>query len=61
MRSQRRPRSSAEVRQNVQRFIGGTNADSASLLVVEQPRDVGVDLTNRVDNSLCRFQQCANF
>ena len=51
----------AEVRQNVQRFIGGTNADWRPRSWLSSHADVGVDLTNRVDNSLCRFQQCANF
>jgi TonB-linked SusC/RagA family outer membrane protein len=51
----------AEVGQNVQRFIGGTNADWRPLSWLSSRADVGVDLTNRVDNSLCRFQQCANF
>ena len=50
-----------EVRQDVQRFIGSTNGDWRPRSWLNSHADVGVDLTNRVDNSLCRFQQCANF
>ena len=46
---------------NVQRFIGGTNADWRPAPWLNSRTDVGVDLTNRVDEGLCRFQQCANF
>ena len=50
-----------EVSQNVQRFIGGTNADWRPTTWLNSRADVGVDLTNRVDESLCRFQQCPDF
>jgi TonB-linked SusC/RagA family outer membrane protein len=46
---------------NVQRFIGGTNADWRPASWLNSRVDVGVDLTNRVDEGLCRFQQCADF
>jgi TonB-linked SusC/RagA family outer membrane protein len=51
----------AEVGQDVQRFIGGTNGDWRPRTWLNSRVDVGIDLTNRVDHSLCRFQQCANF
>ena len=51
----------AETIQNVQRFIGGTNADWRPFSWVSSRVDVGVDLANRVDEGLCRFQQCADF
>jgi TonB-linked SusC/RagA family outer membrane protein len=50
-----------EVSQNVQRFIGGSNADWRPTTWLNSRADLGVDLTNRVDESLCRFQQCPDF
>jgi outer membrane receptor protein involved in Fe transport len=51
----------AEVSYNVQRLIGGTNADWRPFAWMNNRMDVGVDLTNRIETSLCRFQQCAHF
>ena len=51
----------AETIQNVQRFIGGSNADWRPFSWISSRVDVGVDLANRVDEGLCRFQQCADF
>ena len=50
-----------ETTQNVQRFIGSANADWRPLSWMQNRADVGVDLTDRVEKQLCRFQQCANF
>jgi outer membrane receptor protein involved in Fe transport len=47
--------------QNVQRFIGGTNADWRPRSWLNTRADVGVDLSNRVDEGLCLFQQCPDF
>jgi TonB-linked SusC/RagA family outer membrane protein len=51
----------SETIQNVQRFIGGSNADWRPFSWVSSRVDVGVDLANRVDEGLCRFQQCPDF
>jgi TonB-linked SusC/RagA family outer membrane protein len=50
-----------EVTQNLQRFIGSANADWRPFSWMENRADAGVDLSDRVDRSLCRFQQCADF
>ena len=46
---------------DIQRFIGGTNGDWRPTPWLNSRVDVGVDLTNRVDEGLCRFQQCPDF
>ena len=46
---------------DVQRFIGGTNGDWRPTSWLNSRVDVGVDLTNRVEEGLCRFQQCPDF
>ena len=50
-----------EVEYNIQRFIGGTNGDWRPTSWLNSRLDVGVDLTNRVETELCRFQNCADF
>ena len=47
--------------QQVSRFIGSTNANWRPTSWLQTRADVGIDLTDRVDNSLCMRAQCANF
>jgi TonB-linked SusC/RagA family outer membrane protein len=47
--------------QNVQRYIGSTNADFRPMSWLQMRADGGVDLTDRGDFALCRFAQCAPF
>jgi len=51
----------SETISDVQRFIGGTNADWRPRTWLNSHADVGIDLTNRVEEGLCRFQQCPDF
>lgn len=50
-----------QVSYDVQRFIGGSNADWRPFSWMNNHADVGVDLTSRIDKSLCRFQTCPDF
>jgi TonB-linked SusC/RagA family outer membrane protein len=47
--------------QNLQRFIGSGNGDWRPFSWMENRADVGVDLSDRVDQRLCQFRQCADF
>jgi TonB-linked SusC/RagA family outer membrane protein len=48
-------------KQQVSRFIGSTNGNWRPTGWLAIRGDVGMDLTDRVDNSLCMRAQCANF
>jgi TonB-linked SusC/RagA family outer membrane protein len=50
-----------EVSQNLQRGIASANGDWRPFSWMENRADVGVDLSDRINEVLCRFQQCANF
>jgi len=47
--------------QNIQRFIGSTNANWRPLSWLDTRGDFGVDLTDRQEFRLCRLQQCPDF
>ncbi len=47
--------------QNVQRFIGSTNANWRPLSWLDTRGDFGVDLADRQDYALCRLSQCPDF
>jgi TonB-linked SusC/RagA family outer membrane protein len=47
--------------QDIQRFIGGTNANWRPTSWLQNRAEVGVDLTERDDFSLCRLGQCSDF
>jgi len=47
--------------QNVQRFIGSTNANWRPLSWLDARSDFGIDLTERQDFQLCQLQQCPDF
>ncbi len=47
--------------QNLQRFIGSGNGDWRPFSWMENRADVGVDLSDRVDQRLCQFRNCADF
>jgi TonB-linked SusC/RagA family outer membrane protein len=47
--------------QGVQRFIGSANASWRPLTWLQARADVGVDLTDRVEFGLCRFEECPDF
>jgi TonB-dependent SusC/RagA subfamily outer membrane receptor len=47
--------------QNVNRFIGSTNANWRPLSWLANRANVGVDLTDRIDQNLCRRGECPNF
>jgi TonB-linked SusC/RagA family outer membrane protein len=47
--------------EGIQRFIGSGNADWRPLSWFSGRADVGIDLTDRAANQLCRVQQCADF
>jgi len=51
----------ALAQQAVSRFIGSTNANWRPKSWLSTRADVGIDLTDRVDNSLCMLAQCADF
>lgn len=47
--------------QGVQRFIGSTNANWRPTTWLQNRMDFGIDLSDRVDFSLCRFAECSDF
>jgi TonB-linked SusC/RagA family outer membrane protein len=47
--------------QGVQRFIGSTNANWRPKSWFEARADVGIDLADRVEMDLCKFDECADF
>jgi TonB-linked SusC/RagA family outer membrane protein len=47
--------------QDVQRFIGSTNANWRPLSWLSARGDIGMDLTDREDFNLCMFAQCPDF
>ena len=47
--------------QNVQRFLGSTNANWRPLSWLDARGDFGVDLTNRQEFRLCQLQTCPDF
>jgi TonB-dependent SusC/RagA subfamily outer membrane receptor len=47
--------------QDIQRFIGGTNANWRPTSWLAVRGETGVDLTDRADFSLCRLGQCSDF
>ena len=51
----------ALAQQAVSRFIGSSNANWRPKSWLQARADFGIDLTDRVDNSLCMLAQCADF
>jgi hypothetical protein len=47
--------------QGIQRFIGSTDANWRPTSWMQNRATVGLDLTDRSDNSLCKLAQCADF
>ena len=47
--------------QGAQRFFGSANADWRPLNWMQNHADLGLDLSDRVDQQLCRLSQCADF
>ena len=47
--------------QRIQRLIGSTSANWRPTSWLQNRADVGVDLTSRLDQELCRLNQCADF
>ncbi len=47
--------------QGLHRFLGSTNASWRPKSWLQNRADVGVDLTDRSDFELCRFEECADF
>ena len=49
------------VQQNIQRFLGSTNFNYRPLGWLQAHGDIGMDLTDRSEFSLCKFAQCSDF
>jgi TonB-linked SusC/RagA family outer membrane protein len=47
--------------QNVNRFIGSSNINWRPRTWLQTRADIGIDFTDRVEFSLCRFAQCSDF
>lgn len=47
--------------QGLQRFLGSTNGNWRPTSWLQNRFDLGIDLSDRVDFSLCRFSECSDF